>query len=87
MSNALDLYVAIWIVLAAVVILLALYRITVDKREYTVLHVRTSELSLIPKQVLRTEQLGRIDHWGKILTGVAVAYGFALAVAYFYAAL
>jgi hypothetical protein len=83
MSN-LGVFVAIWAVLAGGVLLLALYRLIVDKREYTVLHVRRSELSLIPHQVVRSEKLNVIDRWGKIATTVAVLYGLALAIGYLY---
>lgn len=87
MKFELALYVAIWLVLAAVVVLLALYRLVVDKREYTVLDICRSEVLLIPNQIIRTDRLEHIDRWGKILTGVALAYGFALAVGYLYFAL
>ena len=83
MSN-LGVFVAIWAVLASGVLLLAFYRLLVDKREYTVLHVRRSELSLIPHQVVRSEKLSVIDRWGKIMTSVAVVYGLALAMGYLY---
>ena len=87
MSTNLGWFVSVWAVLAAGVIVLALYRLTVDKNDYTVLHVRRSELSLIPQQVLRAEKLDIIDRWGKILTVVAIAYGLAIAVGYLYLSL
>ena len=80
----LGVFVAIWALLASGVLLLAFYRLAVDKREYTILHVRRSEVSMIPEQVLRSERLGTIDRWGKILTGAVVVYGLALAVGYVY---
>lgn len=82
MGNNLRVYVAAWVVIAGVVLLLALYRLAVDKRDYTVLHVRKNEVSQIPEQVIRAERLGVIDQWGKILTAVAIAYGLAMGIAY-----
>jgi len=82
MFTHLNMYVAIWILIAGCVLLLALYRLAVDKGDYTILHVRRSEVTQIPKQVIRAERLDIIDQWGKVLTVLALVYGVAMGLGY-----
>jgi hypothetical protein len=84
MNSILRISFEIWAAVVAVVLLLALRRLMIDKNEYTVLHIRRSEVSLIPKQVIRTAKLDRIDYWGKILTGAALLSGYILVLTYLY---
>jgi hypothetical protein len=83
----LTLCVVLWAVLASVVLLLALYRNLLSKGHFTTLHVRASELPLVPGEAAYAHRLDRIDRWGKILTTTAVVYGLVLALAYLYQAL
>ena len=78
------LYLAIWVVLVGMVIGLALYRLLLTNGHFTVLHVRRSELPLVPGEVSYAQRLDRIDWWGKILTVAALAYGLAMAVGFLY---
>ena len=82
MQYAMTISVAVWILLAAVVIGLALYRKLVSGGEFDVLHVRDSEAALIPQQQFVARRLDWIDHWGKLLTVATVAYGFLIAMVY-----
>lgn len=75
-----------WIALVAIVLLLALYRLMITRGVWTVLHVRRSEASLIPQQIVQDQQLERIDFWGQTLTVVAVIFGVLLAAIYLYIA-
>jgi hypothetical protein len=82
MQYAMTISVTVWILLAAVVIGLALYRKLVSRGEFDVLHVRDSEAELIPHQQFVARRLDWIDHWGKLLTVATVVYGFLIAVVY-----
>ena len=73
-----------WVGLVAVVLLLALYRLILTRGLYTVLHVRRSELSLIPEQILQDRRLQRVDFLGQILTVFAIVLGLLLATIYMY---
>jgi hypothetical protein len=76
-----------WLVVVAVVLVLALYRMALTRGNYTVLHVRRSELSLIPEQIMRDRRLDRTDFWGQLLTAVAFVLGVALLAMYVYVGL
>lgn len=82
MQYAMTISVVVWMLLAAVVIGLALYRRLVSHGELDIIHVRDSEAELIPRQELAARRLDWIDHWGKLLTVTAVAYGFLITVVY-----
>ena len=73
-----------WILLVTVVLLLALYRLMITRGDYTVLHVRRSELSLIPEQIKHDRRLRGVDLWGQLLTVVSLIIGLALAAVYLY---
>jgi hypothetical protein len=73
-----------WVALVATVLLLALYRLVVTRGLWTVLHVRQSELSLVPQQILQDHRIERIDLWGQALTAAAVILGLLLAATYLY---
>jgi hypothetical protein len=75
----------LWFTVVAVVVTLALYRRVAAGNPFTVLHVRNSEVALLPEQRAVARRLDRIDCWGKILTGVAIGYGMLLVFAYIYA--
>ena len=75
-----------WAALVAIVLVLALYRLAITRGVWTVLHVRRSEASLIPQQILQDHRLERIDLWGQILTVAALILGLLLAAIYMYIA-
>ena len=80
MQYALTISVAVWTLLAAVVIGLAIYRKLLSRGELDIVHIRDSEAALIPQQELLVHRLDWIDHWGKLLTVATIAYGFLIAV-------
>jgi hypothetical protein len=82
MQYALTISVVVWALFAAVVIGLAIYRKLVTRGELDVVHIRDAEAALIPQQELLTSRLNSIDHWGKLLTVMTLAYGFLIAVIY-----
>jgi hypothetical protein len=84
MNTGLMPFFAGWIALACVVAGLAIYRKLISDQEDDMLHVSDSESKHISHQATIAHRLDTIDHWGKILTVVAVGYGVLLAAAYFY---
>lgn len=68
----------IWVALAAVVLLLAGYRWFLTRGDYTLLHVRRSEVALIPQQLILSRRLSSIDLWGRLLTTIALVFGLIL---------
>ena len=86
MNTVFVVAVCAWVLMVTVVLLLALYRMLVTRGSYTVLHVRRSELSLIPQQIMQDQRLDRIDWWGQLMTVVALASGLAITGIYLYIA-
>lgn len=82
MQYAMTISVAVWAVLAAVVIGLALYRKLVSGAEMDVLHVREAEAAQISHQEFRARRLDWIDQWGKLMTIMTVVLGFLIGVVY-----
>ena len=88
MNNVFSITMWTWIVLVTGVLVLALYRLMIIRADYyTVLHVRRSELSLIPEQIMHDRRLRSVDLWGQLLTVVALIIGLALAAVYLYKAM
>jgi hypothetical protein len=79
------MFVALWVVLAAVVLALIAYRKVVSRGEEEALHIDNPVE--INHQVGISAKLHAIDKWGQLLTVAAFLYGLALAAAYFYHAL
>lgn len=75
-----------WVILAAVVVALAIYRSVVGKAEDDSIHVSAVEAAATANQMQLAKKLESIERWGKILTLVAVLTGLALAAAYIYQA-
>jgi hypothetical protein len=73
-----------WALLVAIDLSLVLYRVVITHGEYVVLHVRRSELSLIPEQVVHDRRLKLVDFWGQVLTGLALLIALLLAGLYLY---
>jgi hypothetical protein len=86
MQSALTIQSLIWVVLAATVGSLALYRKYVSRAEVDVIHLRDTESAQIPQQQAMEHQLAAIDRWGKILTIVLLVYGVVIACGYMYIA-
>ena len=75
-------YLALWIVLAAVVIGMIAWRKLVTRGEDDSLHVMNAGASTHQEDV--THKLDVIDKWGKILTAITVVYGLILGGLYLY---
>ena len=75
---------AIWAIMTATVLVLAIYRKVVAADEDDLVHVADGEEHLIGKQKIVAQKLDAIDHWGKSLTVVVLVYGLALAGWYLY---
>jgi hypothetical protein len=76
----------LWIVLAATVLFLIACRWWIAKDEDDTLHLRGSEVGLVSRQSATARKLEYVDHWGKILTVVALAYGLVIVSAAMYRA-
>lgn len=77
-------YVAVWAVLALVVIVLIVYRSKIAGQEDEGLHVLDSDVAKVPVQVAIAKKLERIDRWGKLLTIIAILYALVLGGLYLY---
>ncbi|MGA2040104.1 MAG: hypothetical protein ABSH42_12580 [Bryobacteraceae bacterium] len=78
-------FVVLWVVLAAAVIGLIIYRRIIAASEDDMIHVADAgEASITAHQVAVGQKLDQIDKWGKILTAVVVVYGVVLAALYVY---
>ena len=78
--------VVIWAVLAIATLGLALYRKLISASEEDLIHLGPGEERHIPEQVALEAKLEAVDLWGKILTGVTVVTGLAMAAVYLYQA-
>ena len=78
-------YVSAWAALALVVLVLAVYRMILARREEptTSLHVAAGALE-VPGEALTEKRLTVVDRWGQILTIIGVLYGLVLAGIYLY---
>lgn len=70
--------VTIWAVLAAVIVILLIYRSRLARQEDESLHVLDSDASKVTQQMTIAQKLEVVERWGKILTVLAVLYGLAL---------
>lgn len=77
-------YVATWIPLAVVVVVLAVYRSLIASHEDETIHVLEGDAPAVTAQVKLSRKLGRVERWGKILTVIVVVYGLIIAGMYLY---
>jgi hypothetical protein len=77
-------FLTLWLVLIAVVIVLAFWRRAVASHEDDTLHLRTADAGTPALQVATAQKLAQIDKWGKLLTALAVIMGVLLGAAYLY---
>ena len=68
----------VWAALTLFVISLALFRKYSARGEDDLVHLSGGVDSVITHQVEVANRLDKIDHWGKLLTVVDVAFGFVL---------
>lgn len=74
-------FVALWMVVTAIVIVLFIWRKIVAGKEDDTLHVNSG---ILTQQTSLAQKLDQIDKWGKILTVVAVLLGLLVAAGYVY---
>lgn len=82
--NLMNIWVILWLILGAIVALLALYRKLISSHEDDIVHV-SGETTALTKQESMAHKLETIDHWGKILTIVLAGYGLILGAWILYA--
>ena len=58
--------------------------VRVASKEDTLVHVLDGDSNHVSQQVAITEKLHLIDHWGKLLTVLALLYGLVLAGFFLY---
>ena len=68
----------VWSALTLFVISLALIRKFTARREDDLVHLSGAAETAISQQVMVATKLDKIDHWGKLLTVVDVAFGVVL---------
>jgi hypothetical protein len=79
-------FTILWMILAAVVIGLMMYRKWVARNEDDTLHLMDSDIAIIPQQAAMAQKLESIDQWGKALTVIALVYGLTVGCGYLYQA-
>jgi len=72
----------LWILMAIAVLVLAIMRKMAAKEESDVIHV--DDTAFEAKQAMIAGRLEKIDHWGKLMTVVAVVFGLVLLGFYLY---
>lgn len=75
-------YFVLWIVLAAVVLVMLIWRKAVTSHEDETLHVM--DTGAVTQQLNVSHKLEVIDRWGKILTAIAVIFGLVIGALYMY---
>jgi hypothetical protein len=68
----------IWRGLLLAVVVLALVRKWVSRREHDTLHLSDFEAKLVRQQTSFATTLNQVDRWGKFLTLAVLLYGVAL---------
>ncbi len=73
-----------WAVLAALVLMLAIYRSVLASHEDETVHISDTETGMIQQQVAAADRLSKLDRIGKPLTLVVVLYGLVIAGIWIY---
>jgi len=76
----------VWGILTAFVITLALMRKFASKDEMDLVHLSGTTDREITRQFSFAQTLDKIDHWGKLLTTIDIAFGIVLAAVMLYSA-
>jgi hypothetical protein len=77
-------YISTWSVCALAVLAMAIYRITVARRDDRSLDLMIKDERVIAGQKMAVKKIKTIDRWGQALTVLTVVYGLAIAFVYFY---
>ncbi len=78
-----NLYIVVWVLLAAVVLTMAAWRLVIARRDDKSLHLVEDE-KLIAEQIKANKTIRTIDRWGQSLTAAAIIYGLVLACVHLY---
>ena len=84
MNSTFLMLLAAWGALGLTVLVLALYRTQLGRREDDTIHFADREVALVGQQTQFARRVDVIEKWGKTLTVVLVLYGIALAAYYLY---
>jgi hypothetical protein len=77
-------YLVSWSVCALIVLGVAIYRMTIARRDDRSLDLMVKDEHVIADQKMAVKRIKSIDHWGEALTVITVLYGLAIAFIYFY---
>lgn len=75
-------FLYLWIVLAAVVVVLFAWRQSIAKKEDDTIDVLQSAAP--PQQAFLAQKLEHVDKWGKLITIIAAVYAVVLGALYIY---
>jgi len=79
-----SLYLISWALLAVVVVILAVYRLSLGHHEDVVVHLAGPEASLIPEQTHLAARMHKVEVWGQTLTVIMAVYGLTLLAVWAY---
>jgi hypothetical protein len=71
-------YLISWAALAVVVLVLAVYRISLGRHDDVVVHLAGPEAGLISQQTHMAARMRKVEVWGQSLTAVMALYGLTL---------
>ena len=84
MQETLSIQTLAWMILAAIVGSLVVYRKFVSHAESDALHLSDAESEIVSDQKVLAHKLTAVDKWGKILTVLLIAYGIFVAGEYLF---
>lgn len=77
-------YIISWALLAVVVAILAVYRLSLGHHEDVMVHLTGPEASLIPDQTHLATRMRKVEVWGQTLTVIMAVYGLTLLAVWAY---
>ena len=77
-------YISTWTILALAVVIIAIYRVRVARRDDQSLDVMVHDDHLIAEQQMAIKKIRTIDRLGQALTVLAITYGLVIVAMYFY---
>lgn len=77
-------FLALWAVMAAAVVVLAVWRQLSDLHEDDSIHLSDRETAMVQEQVTMARKLEAMSKWSRVLTIATLVYGLALGGYYLY---
>jgi ribonuclease D len=77
-------YVSTWAILAVAVVIIAVYRVRIARRDDQSLHLMVSDQHVLADQQMAIKKIRSIDHLGQALTVLAITYGLVIVALYLY---